>query len=290
MVLGGLVVSLCVGVTLACLYQVPSSEPLLRAAAIVLPLPAIRVGNQRVNYRTYMQYQDGWMQAYGQRDAATQEQIRALVLQRLVQDVRVRAFLVSESVTVDAQTRQILQEMFAGQYADTEAYEAAIKARFGWTPEQFSAFVVEPLARVRVANQVVQASSVWQAGSYQVISDVRAQSIQNPDAFADVVTQMSGSLSSADAGELGLQAWQNYPEPARRALQETEEGAFTQVIEFADQWVFYRVLERTEQEDLRINAQELSVAKRDVYAVLQELATQIPAHVYLPTNKNDLPE
>ncbi len=267
-------VCILLGIFLMSLYRIPSGDPILRSASTILPLPAVRVNGRLIGYRAYSSMVDGWMELYQQQGAegtADTHLLRDRILHRMIQDVLLEELVRELEVEVLPEDLASVESTFVEQYENEARYEEALYEQFRWTPEEFSKFVVEPLARLRALDSAVLASDVLQAGPFEVVVELHKDVRQNPDQFSELATQVSGSLSASDGGELGLRSISDYPESVRPVLLEAAEREITDVQTLPDRFVFYRVIEQaTVRRERLVNAQEISVAKRDVYDILAE--------------------
>ena len=271
-----LLVAVCIllGIFLMSLYRIPSGEPILRAASNVLPLPAVRVNGRLIGYRAYGSMVDGWTELYQQQggeDTAGTSLLRDRILHRMIQDVLLEELVREMDVVVQPEDLAIVEQTFLEQYDSEARDEQALYEQFRWTPEEFRLFVVGPLARLRVLDDAVLASEMLQAGPHDVISELHKDVQLQPDQFSELATQVSGSLSASDGGELGLRPISDYPEEVRATLLSAQEGEMTDVFALSDRFVFYRVLEQASvRREQYVNAQEISVAKRDIHDILAE--------------------
>ncbi|HBU28044.1 TPA: hypothetical protein DEB00_02935 [Candidatus Uhrbacteria bacterium] len=267
-------ICLLLGVFMISLYQIPAGDKLLNMFGRVVPIPAIRVNTTRISFQTYQSMVDGWTELYQQQgtlDESTMTILRERVADRLIQEVLLSDLAKELEVRVSQENTSYVQQMFFDQYENEARYEEALYEQFRWTPEEFERFVIEPLAQVHALDAVILWSEQVQETPRAMIEEMHQELTRSPDQFTELATQVSGSLSAFDGGELGLRPIKEYPQEAQMALQATKKGELTPIIELEDRFLFYRVLEQQAVDgDFSVNAQELSVAKRDVYDVLNE--------------------
>jgi len=280
-----LVVCTLIGLFVMSLYQLPIGGSLLRSIGTVLPVPAIRVNSTNISYRAYQTVLDGWSELYQQKgatDDTNKDALKERITERMIQEVLLIDLAEELHLRVQQTDVESVRRTFIDQYEDEARYEAALYEQFRWTPEQFTQFVTEPLARIRVLDEAILHNEEMQDPPRTVIAGIHEEITRDPEQFSTLAVQVSGSLSAIDGGELGLRPLDDYPTEAQQVLRTTSEGGVTEVIELADRFIFYRVLEQDATQGVTlVNAQELSVAKRDVYDVLNDRRAKANVTYYM---------
>lgn len=278
---------LCVilGIGIGVLYRVPGGDAFLAPLSRVLPIPAARVNRHTISYRTYTQMLDGWVFLYerqGVLEAVGKDTVERRVMDRLVQDALVSQMLREMRVTVTAAQEDETWEALAKPYGSELLFVGAVQERFGWDAEAFRRFVVEPLVRLRAADDAVLEWREAQEGPRAVMDALYADVRIAPDKFEEMATQVSASFLSGDGEEVGVRSLLEYPMEARQTLMTTPVGAVTDVVELRDRFVLYRVMERDREEDkIRVKVRELSIEKRDVHDILREWMGTAKIRIYV---------
>ncbi len=280
------VLAVLTGVGVVVLYRLPGGDALLSPLSRALPIPAVRVNGQGIPYRAYAEMLDGWVFLYerqGVLEAVGKDTVKQRVLDRLVQDALVMQMLKEMRTTVSPEDERALWETLARPYTGEAMFAEAIREQFGWDTEAFKAYVVEPLVRLRKADEAVLEWDAVQADPRGVMEALYADVRIAPDRFEEMATQASASFLAADGEEVGLRSIVEYPMGVRAALTATPEGAITDVIEMPDRFVLYLVVEREEEEDgeVQVEVRELSIEKRDVHDVLREWLAAATVRVYV---------
>lgn len=273
------------GIGVGVLYRIPGGDALLAPLSRVLPIPAARVNGQTISYHTYTQMLDGWVFLYerqGVLEAVGRDTVERRVMDRLVQDVLVSQMLREMHVTVTIAQEDEAWKALAKPYGSEVLFVNAVQERFGWDAEAFRRFVVEPLVRLRAADDAVLEWREAQVGPRAVVDALYADVRIAPDKFEEMATQTSASFLSGDGEEVGLRSILEYPAEARQTLTSIPVGAVTDVVELRDRFVLYRVVEREDKDDeVWVKVRELSIEKRDVHNVLREWTTAAKIRIYV---------
>ena len=228
---------------------------------------------------------DGWVFLYerqGVLEAVGRDTVKQRVLDRLIQDALVQQMLKEMRIAVSPVDERALWETLAKPYVGEAMFADVINEQFGWSPEEFKTYVVEPLVRLRRADEAVLEWDTAQADPRGVMAALYADVRIAPDRFEEMAMQASASFLAANGEEIGLRSIVEYPIEARATLTATPEGAVTEVVELPDRFALYLVVQREEEDgEMWVEVRELSIEKRDVHDVLREWLASATVRVYV---------
>ncbi|NQV12300.1 peptidylprolyl isomerase [Candidatus Uhrbacteria bacterium] len=278
-------VGLILSVFIVSLYRMPDGKALLFWFSDYLPLPAVKVNSDTVALRDYRTVLDGWRKLYTSQGASP-EQVDDVINSRVddlvVQNVLIQQLMKERSLVLTEEQINTVYNEFVAQYQTEAHFIESIDRQFSWSQEEFLRLMVEPLARTRLLDMSVQSWAEAQGQPRGIIDDLHARVFTEAGRFAEIAQEVSTSLSASDGGELGLRSIDEYPVEVRSLLMELDEDELTSVIELADRFVIYKILERVERSSgVFVNARELAVDKRDIYDILDEKTESAEIEFYI---------
>ncbi len=276
---------LVLAVFIVSLYRIPDGRGLLYWFSDRLPLPAMKVNDQTVPLREYRTVLDGWHQLYtyhGASEEQADEVVALRVDERMIRDVLLQELVRERGMTLNEEFVATVFAEFVAQYPTEAHFIEAIDRQFGWSPEQFSQLIVEPLARTRLLADSVGSWSEVQKQTLEIMQELHARIFIDTDSSSEIAQEVSTSLSASDGGELGLRPIDEYPIEARDILLSLDGGSLTSVIELPERFVIYQVQNQVERSSgMLVDAREVSVDKRDIYDVLEERMDSAEIEYYL---------
>ncbi len=256
------------------LYRTPSGAPLLHIFGRTVPLPAARIDNHAIYYREFIKARDGWNQYYvsaGTIDAIDMSVIEQQVINRMIDHYLTEQIANELGVEYSEEELNEAYQDLVEQHDSEAHFVDQLEKRFGWGRAELEQFVLKPITLARAVDLAVRSSEEEQVEPLRNINQMRIDVEAGGQAFSDLASQFSASLSASEGGELGLSPIEEYPEESQNVLRNSREGDLTEVIETSERFIVYRIVEREDDRgDLLINAQELSVEKRDIHNVLSE--------------------
>lgn len=277
------VIVLALALFIALLYQLPTGNPLLRAFATILPLPAVRVDGHWIRYRHYDAATQGWLQYYDAQTVSIEtDTIRERVLDQLIDRALAEQLADTLHVALTDEQRQETYRELVMEHESEARVLSDVDRLYGWSQDEFLTYIVEPIAQIQnLAPRVLENASLQQpiVGQLQRIVD---ELQGHPEQFADQALSVSTSPSAATGGELGLRPIDEYPTEVHDVFLSMEEGELTGIIELPTRFVVYRLIEVQERRgDLYVNAQELSLDKWDVHDVLAAMRAEATIRVFV---------
>jgi hypothetical protein len=256
------------------LYRTPSGTPLLHMFGRSVPLPAARVDNQAIYYREFIRARDGWNQYYvsaGTIDAIDMSVIEQRLINRMIDHHLTEEIAEELMVGVSDDDLEPAYVDLVGQHDSEAHFIDQLEKRFGWDRPELEKYVLRPITLARAVDIAIRASEEEQRDPRQNIDQMRLDVSAGGQSFSELASQYSASLSASEGGELGLSPVEEYPEEAYEALSLASIDDLTAVIETSERFVVYKIIEREQRPSgLYINAQELSVEKRDIHDVISE--------------------
>lgn len=258
------------------LYRLPSAEPLLEMFGRTLPMPVAVVNGEPISYKVYLRVLDGWESMYeqdGTIDAIDLDIVGGRVMDRLIEQSLAGQYAKSIGVKLEDEAVQEAYLAIVRQEESEVRFVDDLEKRFGWSKDEFIANVVEPVVLMQVLDDTVRMREDEQTRPREVIDRLRADILAGESSFTQVASEISASISAETGGELGLRSIEEYPEEARSMLLSVSEGSVSEVVDLRERFVVYELLERVERQNgYYVNAQELSVDKRDIHDVIAVLS------------------
>ncbi len=280
----GIVVAL-LALFVVSLYRTPSGAPLLHIFGRTVPLPAARIDNHAIYYREFIQARDGWNQYYvsaGTIDAIDMSVIEQQVINRMIDHYLTEQLAGELGVDYSEDELNKAYQDLVEQHDSEAHFVDQLEKRFGWDRAELERYVLKPITLARGVDLAIRSSEEEQVEPLKNIGQMRVDVAAGGQAFSDLASQYSASLSASEGGELGLSPVEEYPEEALGALSSADVGDLTEIIETSERFVVYRVMESEEgRSGLLVNAQELSVEKRDIHDVLSERREQSNIKIFI---------
>jgi hypothetical protein len=207
-----LVIFLTVGVGIYRVYAKTATDKFTYTVAKTLHLPAFKVGEEAIPYHTYVEDVNALkrLRAYEKKNAvaqatyanATDKQIRDEVLYRLADNALVKKSAKKYGIKVEdsdiaSSKAQILQNFDTSAKAETE-----IKARFGWTLDQYVKKVAYPYNLRLKLSQKVSSDTDFAKSSYDEANKV-LDLVKKGGDFAKLAKQYGNDGTASKGGDLG---------------------------------------------------------------------------------------
>ncbi len=197
------------------LYSFQWSGNFVTGVLKILPYPLAMVESKPITYKQYtqdleaLQFYVAKQKEQAGEDAAvgipTDEELRALVLDRLVENAELQALGDRLDLTVtDADIEQEYGRLFGTEGVGTqEDLEKNIKEFYNWTPEEFKVHVIKPyLLNQKVSTYFYDSDSLF-ADEKARAEDVLAQVKKGEKSFEDLAKEYSEDSSKDSGGSLG---------------------------------------------------------------------------------------
>ncbi len=220
---------------------------LVRAAASVIPYPAVKVNDQTVRMSEYFREYDALVNYFDQisegEELPPQEELQMTIVDTLVNKIAVQQLAKKHGIEFDVARVEEFFQTISGQGDDATAFAEEIKSTFGWTPEEFKERIVHPIVTATQLQEFVSKDVMLQSAAREKVEAAYTR-LESGEEFVDVAKEVnldSGALIETDLG------YQNQSELSpiwKEDVEALEKGEYTKVIELPDGFVVLQLADR----------------------------------------------
>lgn len=261
--------------------------PVVKAAASILPYPAVTVNGDWESYYDFLDTvaaldrsysQPGALEASGLTSKPTRADLEALVLDRMAKDAMVRQLAADRGVTImqtalDAAMRDVIDQ--AGSEADVRS---RISDLYGWDLNTFAKRVVEPfLYRQRLQEKIAfddQINAEQKTRIEALLTRVQA----GKDDFGAIAEEVNEDGTKSLKGDYGIFARGERDPAIEEVVFAMNPGDTSQIIRTAQGFHIFKFIERIPADDKagteeKVHVSHIFLAAKQLDAWLFEQAS-----------------
>lgn len=243
-------------------YHRPPQDALVRKIVSVYPFPAVKINDTTLSIRDYLVEYDALQLFFAsmEGDSAVQmpaeEDLERDLVDTMINKAIVRLLAEQYGVTIDESGVQAMLVDITAESGSEEQFEQEISETFGWTKEEFTSRVIEPVLLATKVSTHVSASADLQKEKKAQIDAAHARLVSGED-FSVVASETNDDRSAIFGGDLGFILLSELPPEWLVELEGMEEGEYSPVIESEEGFSIFSLQERIvagEDEQVRLSA------------------------------------
>ncbi|OGH92052.1 MAG: hypothetical protein A2534_02170 [Candidatus Magasanikbacteria bacterium RIFOXYD2_FULL_39_9] len=305
----GAVAVLVIGVSALGVYRAygkSASDKFTLTVAKALRLPAVKVGNDKVSYSTYVEDLKAIhvMRDYdkAQRESGvgpertpgaelTEEQMTDQVLWRLVNNLLVENTAKKYEVSVDEEDVKNLKSQMLAQFKDATDLDQELKKRYGWSLDEYEHKVVRPFILQSKLSQKIKEDTAKKE-PLRVEAQKVLEEVKNGADFAVLAKKYNADSTAEVGGDVGwFVKGQMVPEFEEAALSLKKGEVYPTIVETMYGYHIIRLddrkTERVKNEEGKMESVEKARASQiffrfaDLMTYLEEMISTMKPKLYV---------
>lgn len=277
-------------------YAADWNSNVIKQIVRFVPLPAASVNGRWRPYYDFMdavstlEYsfsQPSVLQASGLTTKPTSQQVRTMVLDRMVKEELVRQLARRRNVTVSQADLQAEMNKLVEQSGDTAAVAAQIKQLYNWDLETFRQRVVEPyLLRQRLQESIGTDESI-NAAEAERAQQLLERVQPGTEDFQAIAREVNEDVTKSSGGDLGIFSRGQRDPALEAAAFSLEVGQVSGLVRTSEGWHILKVLEKIPADEPsgegeRVHVAHLFISAKPLDQWLFEQAQQQGVMVFVP--------
>lgn len=218
-------------------YQLPVSNPFVRAVAEVMPYPAVLVNGSLITIGDYAVEREAllhYLESSGVKEMPKKEVMEQAILDALVNKEAIRLLARQEGVKIDtARVEKFYEEVVKSEESE-EAFAKELSQTFGWSEMEFKRRIIESIVLALQMSEYVYEGERFQADAHARIDEKKRR--------------LDAGETNVLETDLGFQSVNELPQQWSVA-KDLAAGAHTNVIDFEQGFAIFGVTERIENAD-----------------------------------------
>lgn len=262
-------------------YARPVTDPFVRAAASVIPFPALSVDRNVVTISNFLTEYDAlgsYFTDAGQ-EAPPAQQLEIAVADTFVNKLAIQNLAKQYEIEIDSErVDEYYQDVIAQD--GEEAFAQNLTETFGWSTDEFKKRIVESIVLALQMTDAILADQETQQ-SRRDLMDAAYARVQNGEDFATVAKDAHAGFDGIES-DLGYVKASVIPASWSDQVIALEEGEMTEVIELPEGFVLFKLEEKIlAGEDTQFHLLSITIPKVSLEEVVDEYLTTVEVKRYV---------
>ena len=253
-------------------YSRPMTDTFVRAAASIIPFPAISVDGTTVTLKDFLTEYVALEQYFKEekKDGPNGDDLEVAIADTIVNKLAIRQLAQRRGIAVDAvRVEKYYQDVIASEESE-EMFMRDLKDSFGWSREEFKSRVVEAIVLALQMSEEVLGNQDDQRGRREIIDTAYAR-LKNGEDFAVVAKDVHAGFGGTLQSDLGYVKQSVIPATWVFAVENLPVGSYTDVLDLPEGFAVFKLEERiVAGEDTQLRLLVVSAPKKTLEEVVKE--------------------